>query len=65
MNEDEKRKLLDKKQKENLQEEIDWMWEQYQNSGFCENPEMNFRKYCESIGRPLLSYRNRKDGYGD
>ena len=55
MNEDEKRKLLD--------QIIDWMWEQYLNSGYPENPEMNFRKYCDMIGKSLLPYRNRKDDY--
>jgi hypothetical protein len=65
MNEDEKRKRLDQKQKNNLQKEIDWMWEQYLNSGYPENPEMNSRKYCDMIGKSLLPYRNRKDGYGD
>jgi len=66
MNKDEKRKLLDNKQKENMKDEIDWLWEQYQNSGFPQNPAMDFRKYCNGYGKEILEYRRTsKDGYGD
>jgi len=66
MNKDERRKLLDSKQKDNLKAEIDWLWEQYQDSAFPQNPDMSFRKFCDGYGYELLDYRrSRKDGYGD
>jgi hypothetical protein len=59
------REVLDNKIKQNLHDEVEWMWRQYQNSGYPENPNCNFRKYCETVGYRLLAVRNRKDGYGD
>lgn len=57
-----RREVLDNKIRQNLHNEIEWMWEQYLDSGYPENPRYNFREFCQNVGYKMVEVRLRRDG---
>lgn len=60
-----RREMLDNAIKQNLHNEVEWMWIQYKNSGYPERPGYNFRDFCENVGYKMLAVRDRGNGYGE